>query len=197
MYALAVNGSPRKGGNTEVLLEQVLKPLAAAGWETEVAHIGGKKIQGCRACFHCAEKQDKRCVFEDDFTPVWDKLLRADAIILGSPCYFTDVTAEMKALIDRAGFIAATNGRLLRSKIGAGVIAARRGGATHAYDSINHLFLMSQMLVPGSNYWNMGYGLDKKDVLGDSEALENMAQLGKAIAWLGKAIAPHLGEYPE
>ncbi len=136
-------------------------------------------------------------MFEDDFTPVWDKLLRADAIILGSPCYFTNVTAEMKALIDRAGFIAATNGRLLRSKIGAGVIAARRGGATHAYDSINHLFLMSQMLVPGSNYWNMGYGMDKKDVLGDSEALENMAQLGKAIAWLGKAIAPHLGEYPQ
>ena len=125
-----------------------------------------------------------------------EEMLAADAMILGTPCYFTDMSAEMKALVDRAGFVAFVNGGLFQGKIGAAVVAAGRGGATHAFDSINHMFLMSRMIVPGSTYWNMGYGSNEKDVLNDSYGMENMNHLGRTIAWLGKATAPHLASFP-
>ena len=197
MKALALNGSPRKNGNTAILLEKVLSPLEDAGWETELVQIGGKKIQGCRGCLKCVEKQDARCVFDNDIlNGVLEKMLAADAMILGTPCYFTDMSAEMKALVDRAGYVAFVNGGLFQGKIGAAVVAAGSGGATHAFDSINHLFLMSRMLVPGSVFWNMGYGRAEKEVLGDERAMENMHHLGRTIAWLGKAIAPHMASFP-
>lgn len=189
MKAIAINGSPRKGGNTEVLLKAALEPLAQAGWDTELVRIGGKDIHGCRACFKCWETQDKRCVFgKDAFNAVFEKALDADALILGSPTYFADVSAEMKAFMDRAGFVSMANGCLLAGKIGAAVVAVRRGGATHVFDTMNHLFQISQMVLPGSTYWNMGYGLEPGKVAGDAEALRNMNQLGQAIAWLGQAI---------
>ena len=197
MKVLALNGSPRKNGNTATLLEKVLSPLIEAGWETEIVQIGGQKIQGCRGCLKCAEKKNRRCVFDNDIlNGVLEKMLAADAMILGTPCYFTDMSAEMKALVDRAGFVAFVNGGLFQGKIGAAVVAAGRGGATHAFDSINHMFLMSRMIVPGSTYWNMGYGSNDKDVLNDSYGMENMNHLGRTIAWLGKATAPHLASCP-
>ena len=197
MKVLALNGSPRKNGNTATLLEKVLSPLIEAGWETEIVQIGGQKIQGCRGCLKCAEKKNRRCVFDNDIlNGVLEKMLAADAMILGTPCYFTDMSAEMKALVDRAGYVAFVNGGLFQGKIGAAVVAAGRGGATHAFDSINHMFLMSRMLVPGSSYWNMGYGSNEKDVLNDSYGMENMNHLGRTIAWLGKATAPHLASFP-
>jgi multimeric flavodoxin WrbA len=190
MKAIAINGSPRKDGNTRLLLEKVLEPLAKAGWDTELVQVGGKSIPGCRACGKCWEKQDKRCVFgTDEFNGVFKKMLEADAIVLGSPTYFADVSAEMKALMDRAGFVAMANGCAFAGKIGAAVVAVRRGGATHAFDTMNHLFFISQMVVPGSTYWNMGYGLEPGQVKEDAEALRNMAHLGQAIAWLGQAMA--------
>ena len=197
MKVLALNGSPRKNGNTATLLEKVLSPLIEAGWETEIVQIGGQKIQGCRGCLKCAEKKNRRCVFDNDIlNGVLEKMLAADAMILGTPCYFTDMSAEMKALVDRAGFVAFVNGGLFQGKIGAAVVAVGRGGATHAFDSINHMFLMSRMIVPGSTYWNMGYGSNEKDVLNDSYGMENMNHLGRTIAWLGKATAPHLASFP-
>ena len=197
MYAVAVNGSPRKGGNTEILLNRVLAPLAQAGWETELVQVGGQKIRGCMACYKCFERQNGQCAVDNDvFNPLMEKLLRADAIIFGSPTYFTDVTAEMKALLDRAGIVAIANGRAFKDKIGAAVVAVRRGGATHVFDTINHMFLMNQMLIPGSVYWNMGYGRDKGEVEGDAEGLGNMKNLGQTIAWLGAAIKPHLATFP-
>jgi multimeric flavodoxin WrbA len=125
-----------------------------------------------------------------------EKMTSADAVILGSPTYYTDVTAEMKALIDRAGLVALANGGLFRGKIGASVVAVRRGGATHAFDTMNHLFLISGAIVPGSTYWNLGFGLEKGEVSKDTEASTNMADLGRTIAWLGKAIHAHLGSFP-
>jgi multimeric flavodoxin WrbA len=197
MYAIAVNGSPRKGGNTEILLKRVLEPLAKAGWETELVQVGGQKIRGCQACYKCFERKNGQCAMDNDvFNPVVEKLLRADAMIFGSPTYFTDVSAEMKALLDRAGLVALANGRAFKGKIGAAVVAVRRGGATHVYDTINHMFLMNQMIIPGSVYWNMGYGRDKGEVEGDAEGLGNMKNLGQVIAWLGQAIKPHVGSFP-
>lgn len=197
MYAIAVNGSPRKGGNTEILLNRVLEPLASAGWETELVQVGGQNIRGCQACYKCFVRKNGQCAMKKDvFNEIMEKLLRADALIFGSPTYFTDVSAEMKALLDRAGLVALANGRAFKGKIGAAVVAVRRGGATHVYDTINHMFLMNQMLIPGSVYWNMGYGRDKGEVEGDAEGLGNMRNLGQTIAWLGAAIKPHLATFP-
>lgn len=197
MKIVAINGSPRKEGNTRQLIDAVLEPLKKAGWETEVVQLGGKNIHGCRACYACFTKLDKRCVFRDDeFNAVFEKLLDADAILIGSSTYFADITPETKALIDRAGFVAMANGGLFAGKVGAGVIAVRRGGAIHALDSINHLFLISQMIVPGSTYWNMGLGLDQGDVQKDAMGLVNMEHLGRAIRWLTNAVKQSSVPYP-
>lgn len=198
MYALAVNGSPRKGGNTELLLQEVLGELKNSGWETELVKVGGTAIRGCIACHKCFEKKDNECsVKKDGFNDIYAKMLKADAMILGSPTYFAAVSADLKALLERAGFVAIANDNAFSGKIGAAVVAVRRGGATHAFDSINHMFQISRMVIPGSTYWNMGYGLNKEEVLQDDEGMANMRHLGKAIDWLGKAIVPNISDYPK
>jgi multimeric flavodoxin WrbA len=196
MKAIAINGSPRKGGNTEILLKKALAPLAAAGWETDFVQLGGRPIRGCQACYQCFNTKNSRCSQKDDFFDrCFEKMAVSDAIILGSPTYFTDVSAEMKALLDRSGLVALANGGLFRGKIGAAVVAVRRGGGTHAFDTMNHMFLMSGVIVPGSTYWNLGYGREKGEVANDNEALRNMTDLGQTIAWLGAAIQ-HAGARP-
>lgn len=185
MKAVAFNGSPRAGGNTEYLLKRVLEPIAEAGMDTELVRIGGRPLRGCTACMKCRENLDERCsVTSDGFNDHMAKMIEADAIILGSPTYFAGMTAEMTALIHRAGYVAVQNGGLFARKIGAGVVVNRRGGATSVLDQINHMFLMSRMIVPGSTYWNFGVGREKGEVAGDEEALRNMRDLGETIAWL-------------
>ncbi|MFP4034707.1 MAG: flavodoxin family protein [Desulfovermiculus sp.] len=197
MYALAINGSPRKDGNTYTLLQEVLRPIKTAGWDTELIQVGGQNIRGCIACYKCFENKDKRCsVDTDQFNEVMEKMVRADALIMGSPTYFTDVSAELKAVLDRSGLVSQANNVLFRGKIGAAVAAVRRGGAIHVFDTINHMFLMSQMIVPGSTYWNIGMGFDKAEVLQDQEGMTNVRHLGAVIAWLGSAIGNSLDSYP-
>ncbi len=198
MYALAINGSPRKEGNTGLLLKEVLSELKGAGWETELEKVGGTAIRGCIACEKCFENRDNECsVKKDKFNTIFSKMLKADAMILGSPTYFAAVSADLKALLERAGYVAYANDHAFSGKIGAAVVAVRRGGATHAYDTINHMFQMSRMIIPCSTYWNMGFGLGKGEVLKDEEGLANMRHLGKSIDWLGKAIIPHKSTYPK
>ncbi|WP_027389700.1 flavodoxin family protein [Chrysiogenes arsenatis] len=188
MKVVAFNGSPRQGGNTEILLQAVLTPIKAAGIETELVQIGGQALRGCVACMHCRTKHPGRCgITNDQMNSYIEKMREADGILLGSPTYFADVTSEMKALIDRGGYVTRGHNAELKRKIGAAVVAVRRGGATHAFDTMNHFFQISQMIIPGSTYWNMGYGLHPGDVLGDSEALKNMQDLGETMAWLLKA----------
>jgi multimeric flavodoxin WrbA len=124
------------------------------------------------------------------------KMIPADALVLGSPTYFTDVSADMKALLDRSGLVALSNGRLFKGKIGAAVSAVRRAGSIHVFDTINHMFLMNQMIVPGSTYWNMGIGREKGEVSQDAEGLANMENLGQTIDWLAKAIKPNMETFP-
>ena len=189
MKAIAFNGSPRTGGNTEFLLRKVLEPISEAGIGTELVQIGGKIIRGCLGCYKCRENKNSKCVIDTDMVnECIGKMIDADAIILGSPTYFAAMTSEMKALIDRAGFVAGGNGRLFRRKIGAAVAVHRRGGATGVTDSMNHLFLISGMIVPGSTYWNFGVGREKGEVGNDAEALANMKDLGETIAWLLKSL---------
>ena len=191
MKVVAFNGSGRKDGNTAMLIAEAFKPLQAAGIETEMIQLaGGKAIRGCTACYKCVENQDRRCIIENDVVnDCIEKMIEADGIILASPTYFADITAEMKALIDRAGVVTRTNGNLLVRKVGAAIVAVRRAGAIHAYDSINHFFLISQMIVPGSSYWNIGFGRSIGDVQDDAEGLGTMTDLGENMAWLLGKIA--------
>lgn len=187
MKVLALNGSPRKDGNTSILIDHALEPLRQEGIEVEKFQLGGRLLRGCTACFGCFANKNKRCVLEGDVVnECIEKMIEADGIILASPTYFSDVTTEMKALIDRAGFVSKANGDLFRRKVGAAIVAVRRGGEIHAFDSMNHFFLISQMIVPGSIYWNMGVGREKGEVQQDEEGLRTMRILGENMAWLLK-----------
>ncbi len=185
MKVLAVNGSPRKGGNTELLIKEVFKSLEAEEVETELMQIGGKDVNGCTACGKCRQEKDGRCHIQNDLlNECIEKMEQADGIILGSPVYFADITSELKALIDVSGYASRGAGNPLRRKVGAGVVVARRAGGMTAFDSINRFFLIGEMIIPGSSYWNVGFGKEKGDVLSDEEGLKTMRTLGENMAWL-------------
>jgi multimeric flavodoxin WrbA len=189
MKVVAFNGSARKDGNTAILVNAVFKELKKAKIETELVQMAGRKISGCIACGKCFENKDKRCVVANDIlNECIEKMLEADGIILASPTYFADVSTNMKALIERSGFVARANSDMFRRKVGASVVAARRGGAIHAFDSMNHFFFISQMIVPGSSYWNVGIGLGPGEVKKDEEGLSTMKTLGTNMAWLMKKL---------
>ncbi len=185
MKALAINGSPRRNGNTALLLRTVLNELNARGVETDFFQLGGHPVSGCRACMECRKRQNRRCVMEQDvINECIAKMDAADAIIIGSPTYFANVTTEVKALIDRAGYVAMANGRMLERKIGAAVAVHRRGGAVTVFDALNRFFLISGMIVPGSTYWNFAVGRNPGEAAEDTEGVNNLRHLAETIAWL-------------
>jgi multimeric flavodoxin WrbA len=186
---IAFNGSSRKDGNTAILIKRVLQVLEAEGIQTELIQLAGEQIRGCTACRTCYTTKNKRCVIEDDNVNTYvQKMIEADGIILGSPVYFSMMTPEMKALIDRTGYVARANRHLFKRKVGAAVVAVRRAGGIPTFDAINHFFLISQMIVPGSSYWNVGFGRKKGDVEDDEEGMKTMDDLGKNMAWLIKKL---------
>jgi multimeric flavodoxin WrbA len=187
MKVVAFNGSARKQGNTAIMIQAVFKELEPEGIETELVELSSGLVHGCRACYRCMKSKNGRCSWDDDsINDSIEKMRAADGIILASPTYFSDLSPEIKALIDRAGMVARVNDDMLRRKVGAAISVARRGGAIHTFDSLNHFFFISQMIVPGSSYWNIGFGKDKGDVAKDEEAMAVMATLGKNMAWLLK-----------
>jgi multimeric flavodoxin WrbA len=189
MKVVAFNGSARKDGNTAILLKRVLKALEAEGIETELIQLAGQQIRGCTACRACFETKNQRCAIADDKVNEYiQKMVEADGIILGSPTYFGMMSPEMKALIDRAGFVCRATPDALKYKVGAAVATARRAGAMTTFDAINHFFLINQMIVPGSSYWNIGMGNKKGEVEKDEEAMKTMDDLGRNMAWLIKKI---------
>lgn len=185
---VAFNGSPRSEGNTYQMISRVFDVLTKEGIETELIQLADKKIRGCKACFKCKEAGNQKCTVADDLNDCVEKMIFADGIIIGSPTYFADVSSEVKALIDRAGIVAKVNGDLFSRKLGAAVVAARRAGSVHAFNTINQFFLIGQMIVPGSCYWNMGIGLAPGDVNEDEEGMQTMQLLGENMAWLLKKI---------
>ena len=189
MKVLGINCSPRKGGNTELLLKEVFKSLEKEGIQTEFIQLGGKKVNGCTACMKCRKKPDGICHQKNEvINKCIEKMVEADAILIGSPVYFADLSTEAKALIDISGYALRGAGNPLKRKPGAAVIAVRRAGAIHALDSINHFFLINEMIIPGSSYWNIGIGKDKGDALKDEEGMKTMKVLGENMAWLLKKI---------
>ncbi len=192
MKVVAFNSSPRRDGNTAILLRHVLAELEAEAIETELVQLAGKRISGCTACLKCAETKDNRChgVKDDGVNDCIAAMLEADGILLGTPVYFGDATATMRALIERSGYATRKSGNPLARKVGAAVIAERRGGAMHAFDSVNHFFQISEMVVVGSTYWNFGIGAEQGAVESDLEGVANMQNLGRNMAWvLGKLHA--------
>jgi multimeric flavodoxin WrbA len=189
MKVIAFNGSARKDGNTSILLNLVLDELKDEGFEAEIYPLAGKAMQGCIACFKCFEKKNMRCNVEKDvLNECIQKMIEADGIILGSPTYFADVTANMKALIERCGMVGRANGGMYKRKVGAAVVSVRRAGGIHVFNSLNYFFTINEMIIPGSSYWNLGIGRQPGEVNNDDEGIQTMKQLGKNMAWLMKKI---------
>lgn len=189
MKVVAFNGSAREGGNTSLLLKTVLAQLESRGIDTELVELAHAKITPCKACGKCRKKPTGNCpAIKDDVTAYIDSMRKADGILLGSPVYFADVTPQMKALIDRAGYVARGNDHMFARKVGASVVAVRRAGAIHALDTMNHFFLISQMVVPGSSYWNLGVGGPRGEVDNDAEGMATMRDLGENMAWVLKRL---------
>jgi len=185
MRVLGINCSPRKGGNTEFLIKEVFKPIEERGHETILFQLGGKDVKGCKACMACRNDRTGHCVQDNKaINECILEMMKADAIIIGTPTYFTDITTEAKALMDVAGYVLSGIGTPLKRKVGAAVVAVRRAGSIHAFDTLNHFFLIKEMLVPGSTYWNMAFGRNKGEVANDAEGMNTMKSLGENIAWL-------------
>ncbi len=186
MKVVAFNGSPRKDGNTFILIKRLFSELEKQGIETELIQLSEKNIRGCVACYKCIENKDKRCSVKNDAANEYiEKMLTADGIVLGSPVYFTDVTTEMKALIDRTGFVSRANERMFKNKVGAGVAAVRRLGAVHTLETINHFFFAAEMIHAGRA---IAFGREKGEVEKDEEGIQQVKSLGQRMAWLLKKI---------
>lgn len=182
MKVVAFNGSPRRDGNTTLLIHQVFHELEKEGIETELVYLSGKKIHGCIACYKCFQNKDQHCAVKDDIAnECIEKMMKADGIVLGSPVYFGNVTPEMKALIDRTSFVSLANGGMYRNKVGAAVVALRRSGAVHTLEGMNQFFLAGQMIIVGRG---MGVGRDPGDVKKDEEGMQALKTLGQRMAWL-------------
>src|SRR3972149_9394047 len=187
MKIVAFNGSGRKDGNTGILLNLVLDELKDEGIESELIQLAGESLSGCIACYRCAANKDEKCaVVKDRMNEYIAKMKEAEGILLGSPTYISDMTASMKALIERSTIVSRNNGDLFKRKIGAAVVAVRRAGATHVLSSINYFFLLNQMIIPGSSYWNVGIGRNPGEVKNDVEGIQTMKTLGQNMAWLLK-----------
>jgi len=189
MKVVALNGSARKNGNTAILLNTVLEELQREGMETELIQMGGIALPGCRACYKCFKNKNRHCSVETDMlNEVIDKMLAAEGILLGSPTYFSDVSANMRAFIERCGFVARANDYMFKRKVGAAVVAVRRAGAIPAFSGMNLFLHYMQMIMPGSSYWSMALGRDIGDVRKDEEGMQIMRDLGRNMAWLMKQI---------
>jgi len=189
MKVVAFNGSARKDGNTTMLVNYVFAELEKEGIETELVQLAGKHPQGCIACYQCFKKKNRRCAVDIDcINDCIEKMEAADGIILASPTYFADLSPEIKAIIDRCGMVSRANGDMYRRKVGAAVVARRRGGSIHVFDSLNHFFTIGQMIIVGSSYWNIGVGREKGEVADDAEGVETMRNLGKNMAWLLRKV---------
>lgn len=189
MKVAAFNCSPHKDGNTARMLRAVLDVLDSEGIETEFIQVGGRLLQGCTACGTCKRDKNLRCSLPDDgMNEFAEKMTSADGIIIGSPTFYSDLTTEAKALIDRVGYMNGGAGNRLWRKVGASVSPARRAGSTHTLDSINHFFMINEMVVVSSSYWNMSLARLPGDYESDEEGVRTMHNLGKNMAWVLKKL---------
>ncbi|MDD1773520.1 MAG: flavodoxin family protein [Methanomassiliicoccales archaeon] len=190
MRVVAFNGSPRKNGNTSIALQIVLDELNKEGIETELVQFGSEGIEDCTACLACVKNKDMKCIIEsDNLNQYIEKMIEADGVILGSPVYFGNVSGQMKAFIDRVGYVSRANGDPFKRKVGAAVAVNRRAGALATFADINYFFLIGQWIVVGSSYWNVGVAHKPGDIANDKEAADTLKKLGENMAWLLRKLA--------
>ena len=191
MKVIAFNGSPRAKGNTYQALSIALQEIEGAGISTELIDLCEHEIHGCRACGACFKNKDRECIIKDDKVNEYvGKIARADGLIIGSPVYFGNLSSQTKAFIDRVGYVNRANGDLFKRKVGAAVAINRRAGALETFNTINNFFLIAQMIVPGSSYWNVGTALRQGEFINDIEGMNTMRNLGQNIAWLLERLNP-------
>jgi multimeric flavodoxin WrbA len=205
MKVLAINGSPNKEGNTWHALNMVGEELKNNEIDFEILHIGNKHIHGCLGCKKCAEHKDEKCSIKKDDLNKWLQMAKAaDGLLIGSPVYYSGIAGTLKSFLDRLFYVSGSNGNLFRHKVGAAVIAVRRTGGSSTLDALNHYFTVTEMLIPGSSYWNIIHGRTPGEVEQDIEGKQALRVLGKNMAWLLKMkeatrgiIAPPVQEKKE
>ena len=183
---LGIVGSPRVGGNTERLVAEALKASGEDGAETELLGLADKEVKPCDACRSC--RRTGECRVKDDFKPIFDKMVQADGIILASPVYFGSATPQIKAVIDRAGYLSIAKGRVFENKVGGAMVVARRAGQNFTLAQLLFFFLHQGMIVPGSTYWNIAFGGEKGEVAKDEEGLRTAINFVKKMVWLIRRI---------
>ena len=184
MKVLMINGSPRANGNTNVALEEMAKTFAQEGIETEILHIGNQAIRGCIACGSCAKTG--KCVFEDAVNEAAAKFKDCDGLVVGSPVYYASANATLIAFLDRLFYSSHFDKTM---KVGAAVVAARRGGLSATFDELNKYFTITGMPVASGQYWNSIHGAAAGEAEQDLEGLQIMRTLAKNMAFLMKSIA--------
>jgi multimeric flavodoxin WrbA len=189
MKALLICGSPRKGGNTEALLRRCLEGLKKGGVDGEIVQLSGRTIKPCVACGNCRNTKNRKCsIQDDDFHPVFQKMQEADILVVGSPVYFGSATPQMMALLDRAGYVSRSNGNLFSRKLGGPIVVARRAGQNFTVAQLLFWFMINDLIVPGSTYWNIAFGREKGEVASDEEGLATVDRFAENLAWLAKKI---------
>jgi multimeric flavodoxin WrbA len=189
MDAIAICGSPRKEGNTELLLERCLGVLRQHNLRAELVRLAGKEIKPCRACGRCGQTKDKTCsIKDDDFHPIFERMEKAGIIVVGSPVYFGSATPQMMALLDRAGYVSRANGNLFSRKLGGAVTVARRAGQNFTFAQLLFWFMINDFIVPGSSYWNIAFGRNAGEAQNDSEGLQTVERFAENLAWLAEKL---------
>jgi len=189
MKAIGICGSPRKEGNTEVLLRRCLDILEKGKIDVELIRLCAKKISPCKACGICRKTLDKTCsIKDDDFHDVFSSMIEADILIVGSPVYFGSATPQLMSLLDRAGYVSRGNGNLFSRKIGGPLVVARRAGHNFTYAQLLFWFMINDMIVPGSGYWNIAFGRAKADVMNDTEGISTIEHFAENLLWLAEKL---------
>ena len=190
MKAIAISGSPRKNGNTERLINHALKVLDGQGIETELISLSNKDIKPCLACGACKKNANMKCVLKDkSFDEIFVKMYSADIVIVGSPVYFGSATSQITSLLDRAGYVSRGNGNLFSRKFGGPIVVARRAGQNFTYAQLNYWYMINDMIVPGSTYWNIGFGGVAGQIDEDKEAIATVERFAENLAWLAKSTS--------
>ncbi|PKM51742.1 MAG: flavodoxin family protein [Firmicutes bacterium HGW-Firmicutes-7] len=198
MKVIALNGSPKKEGNTYHAIKMVADELEKEGVEVEIIHVGNKLIRGCTACDQCAKNKNEKCILSGDEVNEWiQKVKDAEGIIIGSPVHFSSMGATLKAFLDRAFYVSSVNNGLFRHKVGASVVAVRRSGGVPTFEQLNNYINYAEMLMPASNYWNVIHGAKPGEALKDEEGTQIMSLLGKNMAWLMKLVENGKGSVKE
>ena len=182
MKVIAINGSPRKNGNTSQALKIMADELEGQGIEVEIIQIGHLNIRGCIGCGYCRTSEENQCVFKDDIVnDVAKKMREADGFILASPTYYAGIAGTMKAFLDRVFY---TSSKYFKYKVATSISVVRRAGGVDVVHQLNNYLNLAQTVMPPSQYWTIAYGLAKGEVILDKEGIQTIRKNARSMAWL-------------